>query len=159
MIFLRISVIYEYYFILQTMVVTSHQMHYSKWAGRTWWLLVVTNNSVPVHYDITFSCSNTVAISNDGMQRKHHIMWVYNINCTVYNVLFYAARIQKNHRISYDPIWYDKRYDTIRYDMINDMIRSDMIWYDIWCISGILVKMTCSKQHGGMISKLFWFPN
>jgi hypothetical protein len=44
---------------------------------------------------------------------------------------------KKNHRISNYTIWYDM----------------------IWCISGIWVYITCSKQHGGMISKLFWSPN
>jgi len=68
------SFIYGYYFIWQPLVVTSHHAQYNKWAGRKWWLLVVTNNSVPLHYDITFSCSNTVASSNDGIQRKHHIV-------------------------------------------------------------------------------------
>ena len=70
----KTSIMYGYYFIWQPLVVTSHHMQYIKWAGRKWWLLIVTNNSVPVHYDITFSCSNTVAISNDGIQIKHHIV-------------------------------------------------------------------------------------
>jgi len=40
------SIMYGYYFIWQPLVVTSHHMQYNKWAGRKWWLLVVTNNRV-----------------------------------------------------------------------------------------------------------------